>query len=120
MYWVGWVISVLAALILIASGIAKVAMPVNDEMQKNLNDIGWSVSKLPTLAILESLSAIIYLIPRTAVIGAILATGYMGGAIATHYRVNDPPIAQVIIPILFWLGLWLRDGKLRELIPIRR
>jgi len=71
------------------------------------------------LAILELVIAIIYLIPPTAVLGAILLTGYLGGAICTHWRVDDVFIVQIIIGVLVWLGVFLRDRRLWMLLPIR-
>jgi DoxX-like protein len=63
---------------------------------------------------------VIYAIPRTAVLGAILLTGYIGGAICTHLRVGDPFFMQIGFGILVWLGLYLREDRLKELIPLRR
>ena len=71
------------------------------------------------LAILEISCAVIYLIPVTSVLGAILLAGYMGGAICTHWRVGDPFFAQIGIGVVVWLGLWLREGRLKGLIPLR-
>ncbi len=66
-------------------------------------------------------SSILYFIPRTAVLGAILLTGYLGGAVATHVRVHDPTLfAPLVVGILLWLGLWLQDNRLRSLVPLRR
>lgn len=63
----------------------------------------------------------LYLIPRTCVLGAILLTGYLGGAVATHVRVNDPTmIVPMVVGIPIWLGLFLRDERLRALLPVRR
>ncbi|HUG52372.1 MAG TPA: DoxX family protein [Vicinamibacteria bacterium] len=62
----------------------------------------------------------IYLIPATAVLGAILLTGYLGGAILTHWRAGDPVHLHIVIGLLFWLGLYLRESRLRDLIPLRR
>lgn len=118
MLWIGWVLGGLASLLLLFSGVLKFT-PVTPETEEGLRHIGWGADQVGTLGILEIASAILYLIPQTAVLGAILVTGYMGGAIATHLRVGDPVIAQTIIPIVFWLGLWLRDPRLRQLLPIR-
>jgi hypothetical protein len=72
------------------------------------------------LGITEVACTIIYLIPRTAVLGAILLTGYFGGATATHVRVGDPSfVGPVVLGVLVWLGLFLRDDRLRALIPLR-
>jgi hypothetical protein len=70
--------------------------------------------------VVEIACVLIYLIPRTAVIGAILLTAYMGGAIATHVRVGDPFWVQTVVGMAFWGGLWLRDPRLRQLIPITK
>lgn len=118
MFWTGWVLSILAGLSLLLSGIFKF-MPSNADTEQALQHIGWRPDQIPTLGILEIACVIIYLIPQTAVLGAILVTGYMGGAIATHLRVGDPFIVQAIIPIVFWLGLWLREPRLRSLLPLR-
>ena len=69
---------------------------------------------------LELSCTIIYLIPRTSVIGAILLTGYLGGAIQTHLRVGDAFVAQFIFGVVIWGGLYLRDTRLRALIPFRK
>lgn len=119
MFWIGWVLSIIPSLLLIMSGVMKF-MPMTPEVEEGLQHIGWRADQVPTLGILEIACVIIYLIPQTAVLGGILVTGYMGGAIATHVRVGDPFIVQAIIPIVFWLGLWLREPRLRELIPIRK
>lgn len=74
----------------------------------------------PVLGVTELLCAVLYAIPQTSVLGAILLTGYMGGAIATHARIGEGFIPQIIIGVLVWLGLFLRDARLRALIPIRR
>ena len=71
------------------------------------------------LAILEVLCVVIYLTPRTSVLGAILLTGYIGGAIYTHLRVGDPFVLQIALGIFVWLGLYLRENRLKGLIPLR-
>jgi hypothetical protein len=119
LYWIGWGLSVLPSLALLLSGIVKF-LPVTPDTEQGLQHIGWRAEQLPTLGILEIAVVIVYLIPQTAVLGAILVTAYMGGTIATHLRVGDPFVIQILIGILFWLGLWLRDGRLRELLPIRK
>jgi len=70
------------------------------------------------LGIVELLSTILYLIPRTSILGAILLTGYMGGAIATHVRVGDAFIAQTAVGIFLWGGLFLRYPALRQMLPV--
>jgi hypothetical protein len=75
---------------------------------------------LLALGIVELGSVIIYLIPQTAVLGAILLTGYLGGATATHLRIGEPYYAAVLLGVLVWGGLFLREERLRLLIPLRK
>jgi hypothetical protein len=69
---------------------------------------------------LELTCTLLYVIPRTSVLGAILLTGYLGGATASHVRVGDSFIAPVVFGVLVWLGLFLRDARIRALIPLRK
>ena len=84
--------------------------------------MGWPTSVALVVAVLELGSLALYLIPQTAVLGAILLTGYLGGAVATHVRIGE--YWQCWIPVAFgvlvWLGLFLRDARVRALIPLRR
>ncbi|MCI0682238.1 MAG: DoxX family protein [Gemmataceae bacterium] len=118
MVWTGWIISVLPALMLLMSGSMKF-VPTTPELVESLDHIGWEARLLVALGILEIACTIIYLIPHTAVLGAILLTGYMGGAIATHVRVGDPFFVQAGLGVALWLGLYLRDSRLRALLPLR-
>jgi len=116
--WTGRVISALPALALIMSGIMKF-MPMTPDMEKGLKTVGWSPAAVVPLGITELIVTILYIIPQTSVLGAILITGYMGGAIATHARIGEPFYVQATIGILVWLGLFLRDARLRSLLPLR-
>jgi hypothetical protein len=84
--------------------------------------IGWPASDLPLLAFLQLGSLLLYVIPRTAVLGAVLLTGYLGGAIATYVRIGEP--YPVLVPLstsmIAWAGIYLRDEHLRSLLPLRR
>lgn len=82
--------------------------------------IGLPASILPIIAILEAICVVTYLIPATSVLGAILFTGYMGGTILTHLRVGQPVIMQATFGVLIWLGLYLREPRLHDLLPIRK
>jgi len=75
---------------------------------------------LTPLSILELACAVVYLIPATSVLGAILLTGYIGGAICTHWRVGDQFFIQVALGIFVWLGIYLREDRLKALLPVRR
>lgn len=115
---IGWILSILPALMLLLSAVFKFLPPM-EGAEEGLRHIGWDASLVPYLGVVELAAALLYLFPRTAVLGAILLTGYMGGAIATHVRVGDPFFVQAIIGVVLWLGLFLREPRLRALIPIR-
>jgi hypothetical protein len=82
--------------------------------------LGYAESALAPIGVLELACAVLYVVPRTAVLGAILLTGYLGGAIATHVRVGDPFLVPLLFGVLLWLGLYLRDRRLRDLAPLMR
>jgi len=115
--WVGRIISVLPVLLLVFSGTMKLVRPA--AVVEGLTHLGWPVRLALGLGILELACTAVYVIPQTAVVGAILLTGYLGGAIATHLRIGEPFFAQIILGVLVWLGLYLRDGRIRMLIPLR-
>ena len=115
--WVGRVISVLAALLFLFSAVLKLTGP--PEVIQAFAHLGLRESMLIPLAILEISCAVIYLIPPTAVLGAILLAGYVGGAICTCWRVGDPFFVQIALGLFVWLGLYLREPRLKELIPLR-
>ncbi len=124
-FWTGWVLTILASGGLAFSAATKFMKPTDPQALKEMTDmvtkIGWSFEQLPGLGILELSCVVIYLIPRTSVLGAILLTGYLGGALATHVRVGDFGIApHIILGLLVWLGLFLRNPRLQTLIPINR
>lgn len=116
--WVGWILSVLPALLLLFSSSMKLMK--SPEVVEEFARLGWPEHLALGLAITEIASTVIYLIPRTAVLGAILLTGYLGGAIATHVRIEEPFIAQAATGVVIWLGIFLREPRLRALIPLRR
>ncbi len=115
----GWILSILPVLVFFFSAIVgKFMMP--PDAAKGFEHLGWPVSSALALGILEVACAIIYIIPQTSVLGAILLTGYMGGAIATHARIGELFIIQAALGVVLWLGLYLREPRLRALIPLRR
>jgi hypothetical protein len=89
------------------------------EVTEGMAHLGLPESMIQPLAILEISCVVIYLIPATSILGAILLTGYIGGAICTHWRVGDPFFIQIAIGIFAWLGLHLRESRLKGLIPLR-
>jgi hypothetical protein len=116
--WVGRVISALVSFLFAMSAVMK--LRGGPEVVEGMAHLGLPESLIVSLAILEISCVVIYAIPATAVLGAILLTGYIGGAICTHLRVGDPFFMQIAIGIFIWLGLYLRENRLKELIPLRR
>jgi hypothetical protein len=116
--WVGRIISGLVVLMLVFSGVMKLARL--SAVVEEFGRLGYSESVILGIGAVEIACAVIYAIPSTAVLGAILLTGYLGGAIATHVRVADPFYGPLIGGALVWLGLFLRDSRLRDLLPLRR
>jgi hypothetical protein len=119
--WTGRILSGLVVLFLIPDGIIKFIKPA--PVVETFAHVGLPLSLANTLGILLLACAAIYAFPRTSVLGAILLTGYLGGAVATHLRVGDPLFSHILFPtylgVLLWLGLYLRDDRLRTLIPLR-
>jgi hypothetical protein len=115
--WVGRAISVLASLVFLLS--ASMKLRGGPELAQGFAHLGLPESMGLPLAILEIGCVVVYLIPVTSVVGAILLTGYMGGAICTHWRVGDPFVVQIALGILVWLGLYLREQRLKALLPLR-
>jgi uncharacterized membrane protein YphA (DoxX/SURF4 family) len=110
--------SVLPVLLMLFSGVTKLMKPV--PVVQGFAKFGYPESLILGLGILEILCCVVYLIPRTSILGAILLTGYLGGATATNVRVGDPSsIVTVILGMLIWGGLYLRENRLRALIPLK-
>ena len=115
--WAGRVISILVSLLFAMSAFMK--LRGGAEVTQGMAHLGLPESLIMPLAILEISCVVIYAIPATSVLGAILLTGYIGGAICTHLRVGDPFFMQIAIGIFIWLGLYLREDRLKGLIPLR-
>ena len=119
--WAGRIMGALAILFLIFDGVVKV-MQIPQAVEPTMK-FGYAASMVLTLGVIELACLVLYIIPRTAVFGAILMTGYLGGAIATQMRVGAEPFSivfPIIIGALIWGALFLRDSQLRALIPVRR
>src|SRR5882672_10245149 len=120
MLWTGRVISALPVLFLLMDGVMKLFKPrvvVEATIQ-----LGYPESVIVGLGIVLITCTVFYIIPTTSILGAILLTGYLGGAVATHVRVGEglfPVLFPVIVGVLVWGGLWLRDARLRALVPLR-
>lgn len=116
--WVGRVLSALPVLALVMSGLMKVTSqpPVMEQLGK----AGYTAGAITAIGVVELLSVALYAAPPTSVLGAILVTGYLGGAINTHVRAGEGFAPALILGILAWAGLFLRDARLRELLPLRK
>jgi hypothetical protein len=119
MIWTGRAVSALPTLALLMSGSMKL-LQQPQMVETFTGTYGYPKATLVALGVLELTCAILYAIPQTAALGAILLTGYLGGAVATHVRVGQEFAAPVILGVLFWAGLFLRDARLRSLVPFRR
>ena len=117
-WWAGWVIS---GIVILWMGVAGTifALTQREMVEKNMGEMGYPASTIMPIQVVLVLCVILYAIPRTAVLGAILLTGYLGGAVSTHVRFGDPWFLPVIFGVLVWLGLYLREPRLRALVPLR-
>ena len=116
--WVGWILTILASLLFLFSAFMK--FKGGPDMDQAMTHLGLPNSMVLPLGILELTCVVIYLIPATAVLGAILLAGYVGGTIVTCWRVGDPFIINIVLGLAIWLGIYLREPRLKELIPLRR
>lgn len=120
--WAGWTLTVLPALFLILDAIMKLAKP--SFVVQSTIQLGYPESVIVPLGIVLLVCTILYLVPRTAVLGAVLLTGYLGGAVATHVRHSDPLFSHILFPVyigvMLWAGIYLRDERLRSLLPLTK
>ena len=121
MLWTGRVFSGAAALFLLADSAGKFVRPA--PVVEGTVLLGYPESVILPLGIVLLACTLLYMIPYTSVLGAILLTGYLGGAVATHVRVGNPLFSHILFPtyvgLLIWGGLYLREGRLRALVPLR-
>jgi len=121
MVWTGWALSAVFVLFMIMDVTVKlIGLPV---VAQTMAPLGWTPDRMGPIGPIELAALVLYVFPRTGVLGAILMTGVMGGAVATHMRVGDPLFSHVLFGVylgLFaWGGLWLRDARLRAVLPWR-
>ena len=120
--WTGWILTALPALMLLMGGIMDLMKP--DFVVKTTVEMGYPEGVITGLGVVVLICVILYLIPNTAILGAVLLTGYLGGAVATHVRHGDPFFANVLAPVYFaivvWAGVYLREPRLSALVPFRR
>jgi hypothetical protein len=118
--WIGLIIGTLAILFLLVDAVMKLFKPAI--VVEATRQLGYPESTIVGIGIALLVSTVLYIIPRTAILGAILLTGYLGGAVATHVRVGAGLFSilfPVIIAAFVWGGIYLRDERLRALIPLR-
>lgn len=113
----GRVVGVLPMAMLTMSAVMKFLAP--PQAVEGFKHLGWNPSDAVVLGIVELSCVVLYLVPRTCVLGAILVTGYLGGAVATHARLGEAWVIPVALGVAAWLGLVLRDARLRALLPLR-
>jgi hypothetical protein len=122
MTWIGWGMSSLMILFMLFDGGAKIAL--ESHVVEATTRIGYPIDVIRPLGVICLACTLLYAIPRTSILGAILLTGYLGGAVASKVRIQDPMFSSVLFGVYFgllvWGGLFLRDQGLRALIPIRR
>lgn len=116
--WIGVALSWLAVLFLLFDAVIKLlllAPAVDGTVQ-----LGYPASVIRPIGILELVLLLVYLVPRSSVVGAVLWTGYLGGAVATHVRIGNPWFSHVLFPLyvaaMLWGGLWLRDGRVQQML----
>ena len=120
-YRTGVVLTVVQVLFLVFDSVIKFSgLPI---VSQSMTELGYPVEAAIGIGVLELVCLAVYLIPRTSVLGAVLLTGYLGGAIATHVRVGNPLFSHVLFPTyvaaFLWAGLFLREQRLRVLLPLR-
>jgi hypothetical protein len=117
--WAGWIVSAAPVYVVLSS--ARWKLTSNAWYVGEWQRSGGEAPALPYIASLQLVAIVLFLIPPTAVLGAVLLTGYMGGAIASYVRMGEyyPPLVPLTTALLAWLGLYLREPRLRALLPIR-
>jgi len=119
-FWAGYVVSGLPVLFLLADAIGKLVKP--EPVIAGTRELGYPESIIVPLGIVLLVCTILYAVPKTAVLGAILLTGYLGGTVATHARIGNPVFSHMLfgvyIGIFIWMGLYLRDERIRQLLPL--
>ena len=120
--WAGWIICALCVVFLLVDAVMKVVKA--EAAVQGTVQVGYPESSVFWMGLALLLSTVLYAIPRTSVLGAILVTGYLGGAVATNVRVGAPLFSMVLLPVyvgvLVWLGLYFRDERVRAVVPVRR
>lgn len=120
--WTGRVIAGLIAALLLTDVAIKFMKP--PQVAAEFVRSGWPIDLSVPLGVILLISLVVYLIPRTSIVGAILLTGYLGGAVASNLRLHEPLFSYTLFPVYFgvltWLSLWLRDPRLNDFMPLRK
>ncbi len=118
LYWAGWVLTILPALLLVAT--ATMSISRSEQAVEGLEKYGYPATSLVPLGVTELACTLLFVFPPTAYLGAILLTGYLGGAVATHVHANEGFVFPIVFGAIVWLALLLRDPRLRALLPLTR
>jgi hypothetical protein len=116
--WTGWIITGLVGLFLLFDAIVKLIM-VKEVIEASVK-LGYPENTMFGIGLVLLISTILYLVPKSAVLGAILLTAYLGGAVTNHVRVGDPFYFPIVMGILMWIGIYLREKRLHYIVPLRR
>jgi hypothetical protein len=119
--WIGWGLSILMSLFMLLDGSMKLFKP--QPVVEATTKLGYLETVILPLGVILLACTVLYIVPPTAVLGAILLTGYLGGAVASHLRAGDdwfPVLFPAVFGVLIWLGLYLRDPRIRAIVPVRK
>ena len=118
--WAARIISGIAVLFVLMDGVMKLFNP--PPVTEATVALGWPEHLIFALGMLELVCILLYLMPRTSVLGAVLMTGYLSGAVATHFRIGSPLFSlffPILLGLMLWAGLYLTDSRVRALLPLR-
>lgn len=122
--WTGRILTTVVVLFLIMDIVFKLIRPIPPQVMQSITQLGFQPSILPITGILLVVCTLLYVLPATSVLGAVLLTGYLGGAVSVHVRVGNPLFGYILFPIyigiLLWAGLCLREPRLLALLPLRK
>jgi hypothetical protein len=117
-----WVLSGIVIAFLLMDAVGKFVQP--QQVVDGTVELGYQASVILPLGVVLLIATALYAYPQTAILGAILLTGYLGGAVATHVRIGNPLLTHILFPvylgIMAWGGLWLRDERVRSILPARK
>lgn len=120
----GRILTTLVALFLVMDIVFKFIRPIPPQVLQSMNQLGFQTGMLTAIGILLLVCTALYVIPATSILGAVLLTGYLGGAVSMHVRVGNPLFGNILFPvyvgILMWAGLCLRETRLLALLPLRK